>query len=86
VQLYKVNYQIVTTDNLPGTVNIRPPEFEPKICISIFISADFLKIDRLLKETSQYICNNLSEILALPIDMNCINDKLLRLLSSTVTL
>jgi len=86
IQLYKVNYQIVTTDNLPGTVNIRAPELDQKTCISIFISADFLKIEKLLKETSQYICNNLTEILALPIDMNCINDKLLRLLASTVTL
>lgn len=28
IQLYKVNYQIVSTDNLPGTVNIRPPDLD----------------------------------------------------------
>ena len=28
IQLYKVNYQIVSTDNLPGAVNIRPPELD----------------------------------------------------------
>ena len=46
--MYKVNYQIVSGDNLPGTVNIKAPELEPKSCVSIFISADFLKIERLL--------------------------------------
>lgn len=75
----------MSSDNLPGTVNLKPPELEVKSCVSIFISADFLKIERLLKEASIFICNNLSDIMNLPIDMNCINDKLVRLLASQLT-
>ncbi len=52
VHLYHVNYQIVNQDNLPSTVAIKPPELELKTCVSIFISADFLKIERLLKESA----------------------------------
>lgn len=67
-------------------MNIRPPELDVKNCISIFISADFLKIQRLLDETSNFICYNISEIVCLPIDMSCISDRLIRILASKIRL
>ena len=65
-------------------VNSKAPDLDIKSCISILISADFLKIARLVDETAEFISKNISSIVALPIDMSCINDKLLRIISSKI--
>lgn len=100
MQLYKINYQILQTSsavqgstatdqkiiNTRSTVNIKPPELEIKNCVSIFISADFLKIQRLIDEAAAFICGHLSDIVSLPIDLNCINERLVQILASKVRL
>jgi hypothetical protein len=63
---------------------LRAPELEIKNCISIFISADFLKIDRLLGEAANFINENINEIVSLPIDMSCLNDRLVKILASKI--
>ena len=62
-------------------INYKPPTLEVKSCISILISADFLVMKDLVDETLQYLAHNLSDIVKLPIDMNCINDWLIKALS-----
>lgn len=69
---------------MAGPLNFRPPELEIKNCISIFISADFLKIDRLIGEAANFINENINEIISLPIDMACLNDKLVKILASKI--
>ena len=61
---------------------MKAPELEIRNCVSILISADFLKIAKLIEEAAVYICQNINEIVALPIDMNCINDWLVRILAN----
>ena len=67
-----------------GAVNVRPPDLDVKNCVSILISADFLKIPRLIDESGVYVCSHIAEVLALPIDMNCINERLLRVLAHKI--
>lgn len=59
---------------------------EIKNCVSILISADFLKISKLIEDAAQFICNNINEIVALPIDMKCINEKLVRVIANKIRL
>lgn len=49
--------------------------------ISILISSEFLKIDALVDECLNFIVIHLSEIVRLPIDLNCINKSLLKKLA-----
>ena len=62
------------------------PDFDVRSCVSILISADFLKISHLVEDSLLYISKNLDEILKLPIDMNCINDKLTCKLASLLSI
>ena len=65
-------------------LNFRPPDLEIKNCVSVLISADFLKIPRLIDECAVYLCSHISEILNLPIDMNCINERLIKVIASRI--
>ncbi len=62
------------------------PDFDVRSCVSILISADFLKISTLVDDSLLYISRNLNEILKLPLDMNCINDHLTCKLASLLSI
>eukprot|EP00794_Sanderia_malayensis_P013889 gene13889-15337_t len=52
------------------------PKLEPSNVISILISSDFLKMSALVDECIFFCYQNMSAIIAIPCNMNCINDKL----------
>lgn len=73
--LYRSNFQIIEGDKgINQPLNIKQPIIDIRNCISILISADFLGMKILVGETLQYLTTNISEIVKLPIDMQCIND------------
>eukprot|EP00960_Hanusia_phi_P056550 763310-Hanusia_phi.AAC.6 len=45
--------------------------------ISILISSQFLKMQKLVDLCLQFVCRNANEILKMPIDLNCLNQELL---------
>lgn len=53
------------------------PTLEPSNVVSILISSDFLKMDRLVEECLDYCHDHLCEVVASPCNMGCINSKLL---------
>ncbi|CAH1801322.1 unnamed protein product [Owenia fusiformis] len=53
--------------------------------ISILISSDFLKMDRLVEECIVFCHENMSAIVATPCNMNCINDKLVTRIAALFT-
>ncbi|CAF1901250.1 unnamed protein product [Rotaria magnacalcarata] len=57
------------------------PDLEPRIAVSILISSDFLKMDKLVRETLDYIHSHMNEILATNCNVSCIPDPLFRQLS-----
>lgn len=59
----------------------RVPVLDLKNVISILISADFLIIQELVRECIAYVISNLHDVVRLPIDMNCLNDKVLYLIA-----
>lgn len=65
---------------------MKPADLEVKNCVSIFISADFLKIQKLIDETALYICAHISDVVSLPIDMGCINERLVRVIAQKITI
>ena len=54
------------------------PALEPRIAISILISSDFLKMDKLVLQSLNYIREHINEILATNCTVSCISDGLLR--------
>ena len=54
-------------------VHSRNPVLDVKLAVSILISSDFLQMKDLVNKTTEYISQNLQEIINLPIDMSCIN-------------
>lgn len=65
-----------------GTAN----KLETATVIPILISADFLVMRRLIDECILFIGNNLSEIVKIPIDMNCLSQQIVRRVADTLTL
>jgi hypothetical protein len=55
-----------------------PPSLDAGSVISILISSQFLKMDRLVRLCLDFVCRNLPEILRMPIDLNCLNQVLAR--------
>ena len=53
-----------------------PPELDVASVISILISSDFLVMDELVPICLRFVRRHLNEIIKLPIDLNCLNDKL----------
>ena len=62
------------------------PKLDLKNVISILISSDFLGMKTLVSECVQFIKLNLSDVVRLPIDMNCLNSNLVKKISSAVSL
>lgn len=60
------NFKVVPT-NKRGK-----PQFEIGNAISILISSDYLKMNKLVDECLDYFISNINDILRLPIDMSCI--------------
>lgn len=56
----------------------KEPDLEPRIAVSILISSDFLKMDKLVTLTLDYIHNHMNEILATNCNVSCIPDPLFR--------
>ncbi len=54
--------------------------------VSILISADFLKIDKLVKECMDYFVHNIEEISKVQVDMSCINSNIIREMAYSVKL
>jgi len=54
------------------------PELEPRIAISILISSDFLKMDKLVRQSLNYIHEHLNEILATNCNVSSISENLFR--------
>lgn len=50
------------------------------------ISADFLKIDRLVKHCMEYFVNNIEEISKIQVDMSCINSVIIREMAKNINL
>ena len=49
------------------------PKLDIKNVISILISSDFLQMKMLVLECIDFVINNMSDVVRLPIDMNCLN-------------
>jgi hypothetical protein len=62
-------------------VGERGPELDTKSVVSILISSDFLEMGMLVTECLRYVHDNINSIVKMPIDLNCINAKLLARLS-----
>lgn len=62
------------------------PKLELKNVISILISSDFLGMARLVDECVKFIKENISDVVRLPIDMNCLNANLIKKISNIVTI
>ena len=61
----------------PGNV----VSIDKSIVVSILISSEFLQMDSLVDYCLEHICNNLSDIVKLPIDLSCISEKLINKLA-----
>ena len=59
------------------TEPLPPPALQVENTVSILISSDFLKMDRLVEECLNFCHENASAIVASPCNMACINDSLL---------
>ncbi len=64
-------YGEVLTEPLP------PPLLEVNNTVSILISSEFLKMDRLVEECLEFCHDHMSSVAASPCNMACINDNLL---------
>ena len=69
---------------LMNYVHSRNPVLDVKLAVSILISSDFLQMDPLVQQTTQYIAKILQEIINLPIDISCINATLVQKLADCV--
>ena len=59
----------------------KAPELEPRIAVSILISSDFLKMDKLVQQSLDYIHEHINEIMATNCNVSCIPDPLFRQLA-----
>lgn len=59
----------------------QPPLLEKSIVVSILISSEFLQMEKLVDLCIEHISNNLNDIIKLPIDLSCINEKLINKLA-----
>ena len=54
------------------------PKLDIKNVISILISSDFLQMKMLVQECIDFVIENLHDVVRLPIDMNCLNQNLIK--------
>lgn len=62
------------------------PILDLKNALSVLISSDFLQMHDLVKECISYVVLNLNDVVRLPIDMNCINQKLIWMIAQRTPL
>lgn len=58
------------------------PYLDKSIVVSILISSEFLQMEELVNLCLKSIAGRLDEIIALPIDLSCISDKLVNMLAT----
>lgn len=58
------------------TQPLPPPVLDVNNTISILISSEFLKMDRLVEDCLEYCHDHMSAVVASPCNMGCINEKL----------
>lgn len=63
----------------------KPPQLDTSSVVSILISSDFLEMDRLVERCLRFMRSHINDIVKMPIDLNCLNDKLLTKLASLFT-
>jgi len=62
------------------------PKLEYKNAVTILIPAEFLKIDRLVRECLDFIGEHIEEIARVQVDMSCINTNIIREMARKVSL
>ena len=62
-----------------------PPELKCKSAVSILISSEFLRMQRLVDLCLEFVHGHISEVIKLPIDLNCINSGLITKLANLFT-
>lgn len=62
------------------------PKLDIKNAVTILIPAEFLKIDRLVKECLDFIGEHIEEISRVQVDMSCINTHIIREMAKKVSL
>ena len=62
------------------------PKLDLKNVISILISSDFLGMQKLVDECVKFIREKISDVVRLPIDMNCLNANLIKKIAQIVTI
>lgn len=80
-----VHCDIGIFDWLMRHIHRKEPKLDAKNAISILISSDFLQMGPLVDESVKFVANNLQDIIALPIDMNCLSSPLVKKLATFVT-
>jgi hypothetical protein len=70
---------------LHSTSSTSRPNLDTKSVVSILISSEFLEMGKLVTECLRYVHDNINSIIKMPIDLNCINTKLLARLSKMFT-
>ena len=93
MHMYKMHYKIVSqTDMISGATNhnihhihdahiSQLPRIDSRNCISILISSDFLKMEKLVQESLVYISNHLNEIVKIPMDLKCLQDRIIKMIA-----
>ena len=61
-----------------------PPRIDSAAVVSILISSDFLEMARLVAHCLRFMSTRLSEIIKMPIDLNCISEKLVHQLADLI--
>ena len=62
------------------------PKLDYKNAVTILIPAEFLKIDRLVRECLDFIGEHIEEISRVQVDMSCINTNIIREMAKKVSL
>jgi hypothetical protein len=62
------------------------PKLDIKNAVTILIPAEFLKIDRLVRECLDFIGEHIEEISRVMVDMSCINTNIIREMAKKVSL
>lgn len=62
------------------------PKLDLKTVISIIISSDFLGMSKLVEQCIDFIKLNISDVVRLPIDMNCLNANLIKKISEAISI
>jgi Domain of unknown function (DUF3342) len=66
--------------------NSSKPRLEVSTAVSILISSDFLRMDRLVQECLAFVARNFSEVVKLPIDLACLTDSMVASIAKLMTL